>query len=73
MGKGEDMNNYKPTVGIEPTDKYGKAKQDLLQALKSYGELSPQEKECLMQEFFGATNVAFICNMLKRYLNEVNS
>ena len=62
------MDNYKPTVGIEPTDKYEKAKQDLLQALKSYGELTPQEKECLMQEFFGVANVATVCNMLKQYL-----
>lgn len=62
------MDNYKFTVGIEPTDKYEKAKQDLLQSLRSYGELTPQEKECLMQEFFGAANVAIVCNMLKQYL-----
>lgn len=62
------MNNYKPTVGIEPKNKYEKAKQDLLRALKSYGELSPQEKECLMQEFFGAANVAAVCDILKHYL-----
>ena len=62
------MDNYKPTLGIEPTDKYEKAKQDLLQALKSYGELTSQEKECLMQEFFGVANVATVCNMLKQYL-----
>ena len=58
------MNNYTPTAGIEPTDKHEKAKQDLLQTLKSYEELTSREKECLMQEFFGAANVAFICNML---------
>ena len=62
------MDNYKPTLGTEPTDKYEKAKQDLLQALKSYGELTSQEKECLMQEFFGVANVATVCNMLKQYL-----
>lgn len=61
------MNNYKLTVGIEPTNKYQKAKLDLLQALKSYGELTPQEKECLLQEFLGITNFAFISNVLRQY------
>lgn len=61
------MDAYKLTVEIEPTDKYEKAKKDLLQALKSYGELTAQEKECLMQEFFGAANVASILNVLKQY------
>ncbi len=61
------MYEFKPTVGIEPTDKYEKARQDLLQALKSYGDLSPTEKESLMKEFFGVANVAAVCNMLKQY------
>lgn len=62
------MDNYKLTVGIEPTNEYKKAKQDLLQALSSYDKLTSQEKECLMQEFFGAANIAVACNMLKHYL-----
>ena len=61
------MNSYKLTFGIEPTDKYKKAKHDLLQALKSYDDLSLKEKECLMQEFFGAVNIATICNILNQY------
>ena len=61
------MYEFKPTVGIEPTDKYKKARQDLLQALKSYDDLSPVEKESLMKEFFGAANVAAVCNMLKQH------
>ena len=61
------MYEFKPTVGIEPTDKYEKARQDLLQALKSYDDLSPTEKESLMKEFFGVANVAAVCNMLKQY------
>ena len=62
------MDKYKLSLGVEPTDKYEKAKQDLVQALKSYGELSPQEKECLMTEFFGATNIAILIDMLNKYL-----
>lgn len=61
------MNEYKPAVSIEPTDKYEKAKQDLIQALKSYEALTPVQKERLMQEFFGAANVTAVCNMLKQY------
>ena len=62
------MDNYKLTIGVESTDKYEKAKQDLIEALTSYNELTCREKESLMQEFFGAVNVAYICNILKQYL-----
>ncbi len=62
------MDNYKLTVGIESTDKYIKAKQDLLQALKSYGELTTQQKECLIKEFIGVTNMTAVYNLLKQHL-----
>ena len=62
------MEHYKLAIVVDPTNKYEKAKMDLIQALKSYGELTPQEKECLMQEFFGVANIATVCNMLKQYL-----
>lgn len=62
------MDNYKVTLKIESDDKYQKAKLDMLQALKSYSELSPQQKECLMKEFFGATNVSIICSLLKQHI-----
>ena len=38
------MDKYKLTFGIEPTDKYEKAKQDLIQALHSLEELSTEER-----------------------------
>lgn len=65
------MTEYKPVFGTEATYKYEKAKQDLLQALKSYGELTPQQKEELLIDFFGAANVATLCNALKNILGEV--
>ena len=61
------MDNYKITVEVEPSDKYEKARKDLCQALKSFVELTPQEKEFLMKEFFGAANFEMVCNMLKQY------
>lgn len=48
------MNDYKLTVDIEPTDKYEKAKQDLLQAKKSIEALSPEERKRLVCETFSA-------------------
>ena len=65
------MTEYKPVFGAEPTDKYEKAKQDLLQALKSYGELTPHQKEELLIDFLGAANVAALCNALKNISGEV--
>lgn len=61
------MNNIELKLDTEPKEKYEKAKKDLLQALKSYGELTLTERECLMTEFFGATNIAIVCNMLNKY------
>lgn len=58
-------NKYTVKLAIESTDKYLKARQDLLQALRSYGELSPYEQECLIKEIFGAANVAAVYSMLK--------
>ena len=54
------MDKFKITVGIEPTDKYVKAKQDLLQAWKSFGELTPAEREVLVREVIGAEKVAAV-------------
>ena len=59
------MDNFKIKATIEPTDKYLNAKMDLIQALHSYGELSPYEQECLIKEIFGVANLAVVYNMLK--------
>lgn len=60
------MSQYRPTVGIEPTDKYEKAKQDLITAYNSFRELSPNQQETLAKELFGAANVAAIINAMQR-------
>lgn len=67
------MDKYKLTFGIEPTDKYNKAKQDLIQALKSLQELSPQEQRVLIEELFGAAQVAIAINMFNKYLGRWNN
>ena len=62
------MDKYKLTFGIEPTDKYKKAKQDLIQALRSLQELSPQEQRVLAEEMFGIAQVAVAMDMFNKYL-----
>lgn len=47
------MDYFKPTVGVEPKNKYDKARQDLIQAMNSIRELTPQEQQMLATEFFG--------------------
>ena len=62
------MDKYKLTFGIEPTDKYNKAKQDLIQALSSLQELSPQEQRVLIEDMFGIAQVAVAMDMFNKYL-----
>ena len=61
------MDNYKLTVNIEPTDKYEKAKQDLLEAKKSFGELSSDQQWQLIYDLFGAESVATLCQAMQKY------
>lgn len=60
------MNQYRPTFGIEPTDKYEKAKQDIIKACKSFNELSFIQQETLAKQLFGAANVAAVLNIIQR-------
>ena len=61
------MNRVKPMVGLEFTDKYEKAKQDLTEARKSFSELTPDQKRNLVNELFGAEAVASLCQVMQKY------
>ena len=61
------MENYKLSVGFEPTDKYEKARKDLAQAISSCNELNDIQKRNLLIEFFGAEKVATVLNFLQQY------
>lgn len=63
------MNNYRIKPELEPTDKYEKAKQDLLKAKKSIEDLSPEEQRALVQELFGAARA----EMIMKFLMSINS
>ena len=62
------MEEYKSTLGMEPTDDYKKAKQDLIQAMRSIQKLSPQQQQMLEEELFGAANVMVLSQILRQYL-----
>ncbi len=51
---------------ISSTEKYQKAKMDLIQAFISIEELTPNQKECLIREVVIASNIAVIYNVLKK-------
>lgn len=60
------MDNYKVSVGIEPTNDYDKAKQDVLQALNLIRKLSPRQQQMLAEELVGATNVAILLSLFNQ-------
>ena len=59
------MNEFKMNVDIEPTDKYQKAKLDLLQAIKSFESLTQQQKLQLVEEAFGVSKATAIIDFIK--------
>lgn len=61
------MEEYKITFGIEPTDEYIKAKNDIIEAMSSIQKLTPQEQQALAQEIFGAESVKLVMDMIRQY------
>ena len=64
------MDNYKVTVGIELTNDYENAKQDFLKALNSIGKLTPQGRQRLLEEFYGAAKVKIMFDLFNNYFNK---
>lgn len=62
------MYPVRPTVGIEPTDPYEKAKQDIFTALNSIRALSPAQQEMLARELFQAVDVAVALRLMQYML-----
>lgn len=60
------MDNYRVTVGVEPTNDYDKAKQDVMQAMASIRKLPPQQQRILAEELVGAANVAALMNIFRQ-------
>lgn len=56
------MNGYTIKPSIEPNDKYEKAKQDVIQAIKSLQELTPEQRKRLVKEALGSELATQIFN-----------
>ena len=59
------MYPIKPTIGIEPTDPYEKAKQDILTAIDSVRVLPPEQQEMLARELFQAVDVSAALRLMQ--------
>ena len=46
---------------------YEKAKKDVLQAAKSIDELTPQQREQLAKDLFGASTVLTMYHLMRQY------
>lgn len=60
------MDNYQITVGVEPTNDYDKARQDVIKALDSVHKLPLWQQQKLAEELFGAANVAMMFRLLNQ-------
>lgn len=61
------MDNYKFTIGVEPTNDYEKARKDLFKAMDSINKLNVVERRRLAEEFFGVQAVVMIEKALQGY------
>ena len=61
------MDKFEPTIGIEPVDKYEKARQDVIQAFNSMRDLEPQQKEQLAKELLGVEKVVAMYHIMRQY------
>lgn len=62
------MDDYKIKIDLDPTNRYEKAKKDMLQAMQSISELTPEQKKQLAYEFIGEQGVATLLSIT----NEIN-
>lgn len=60
------MGDCRVTVGVEPTNDYDKAKQDVMQAWASISKLPDHQQRRLAEELLGAANVAAAINLLNQ-------
>lgn len=61
------MDCFKPTFGIEPTNKYDKAKQDVTKAIVSVRALEPWQREQLAKELLGADILIALHGIMQQY------
>ena len=62
------MYPIKPTIGVEPTDSYEKARQDILTAINSVRAIPPEQQEMLARELFQAVDVSVALHLMQNLL-----
>ena len=62
------MNPIAEALMSEEEKKYQKAKEDFLQAAKSFSDLSPQWQAQLSKELYETAKVLAMCQILRRNL-----
>ena len=62
------MNPIAEALMSEEEKKYLKAKEDILQASKSFSDLSPQWQEQLSKELYKAAKLLSMHQIMQRYL-----
>ena len=62
------MYPIKPTIGVEPTDPYEKARQDILTAINSVRALPPERQEMIERELFQAVDVSAALRLMQYLL-----
>ena len=60
------MDHYRVIIGVEPTNDYDKAKQDVMQAMISIRKLTPQQQRMLAEELVGAANAAALMKIFRQ-------
>ena len=61
------ISNYKPKLSIESTDKYEKARNDVLKAKQSVAELTTQQKKTLLEEIFGVEAATKVFKIMQEH------
>lgn len=66
--KWKNINDYKPTVGIEPTDDYEKAKKLIYETDTAIGKLTPHDRDKLLAEFLQYKGMYELFQEIRHYL-----
>lgn len=67
------MADYNLKIEMTPTDKYEKAKKEMITAFKSFHELDSKQKEQLVLELAGMDALAVLYNIMERTNSRGNS
>ena len=52
------------TISLDPKDKYQKAKKDIIEAMKSFRDLTDSQQQQLVKEFLGYETFLNLCSLI---------